>query len=462
REHGVGGEGDEGGEVGPLAKKTRAKKIAAPPRTQVDGSASPGGSQTRTPEPRSLRANYDTAGVAGTTMDRRLAQYRNVQRRARPPPPSHPELDGVEPEDLVGEEIDPSTVTMAQLATSLSSEGKVSQRAMILHRYMRNKEEQKKTERLEKAEATWRRRQLLRRKVRRTRNGMREERRERNREYEENGNLDMIEDVSADEDDSEEEFELAPDRITPPPEGGNRELRRVAPVRIATPPPQLEGEGEGEEDDDGDRDAANDTQMGMDMAPEREGDETGFDVSNLIREAEDENDAEDGTFAFLEGQFDEDESNRIEHDADGNVIESTDDDLARYREAAEERRRAILDNRDGRVVEEVDLDTVMINSTTHGRQPVGERWTAEETDMFFLVSEYETAERDELLIKMFQALAEVGENYTLMKSYFPGRTVKQLKRKGTRENKADPGRVTAAIMRRIPIGEFMLFMRSES
>jgi len=52
-----------------------------------------------------------------------------------------------------------------------------------------------------------------------------------------------------------------------------------------------------------------------------------------------------------------------------------------------------------------------------------------------------------------KVLGEVGENYTMMKAFFPGRTVAQIKKKGVRENAKNPEKVTAAINARRPIGE---------
>lgn len=40
-----------------------------------------------------------------------------------------------------------------------------------------------------------------------------------------------------------------------------------------------------------------------------------------------------------------------------------------------------------------------------------------------------------------------------MKAYFPGRSVRQLKNKGTRENRNNPQRMTDAILNRKPMGE---------
>jgi len=53
---------------------------------------------------------------------------------------------------------------------------------------------------------------------------------------------------------------------------------------------------------------------------------------------------------------------------------------------------------------------------------------------------------------MTKVLGEVGENYTMMKAFFPGRTVAQIKKKGIRENAKNPEKVTAAINARRPIG----------
>ena len=59
-------------------------------------------------------------------------------------------------------------------------------------------------------------------------------------------------------------------------------------------------------------------------------------------------------------------------------------------------------------------------------------------------------------------LGETGENYTLMKAYFPGRTVKQLKRKGLRENRENFTRMTAAILNRRPLGEYTDYILSQA
>lgn len=48
-------------------------------------------------------------------------------------------------------------------------------------------------------------------------------------------------------------------------------------------------------------------------------------------------------------------------------------------------------------------------------------------------------------------LRETGENYSLMKAYFPGRTMRQLKNKGLRENRENPTRMNDAIFNRKPI-----------
>lgn len=49
-------------------------------------------------------------------------------------------------------------------------------------------------------------------------------------------------------------------------------------------------------------------------------------------------------------------------------------------------------------------------------------------------------------------LSETGENYGLMAHYFPRRTIDQVKRKALKENKANPHRVTKAILNRKRLG----------
>jgi len=46
-----------------------------------------------------------------------------------------------------------------------------------------------------------------------------------------------------------------------------------------------------------------------------------------------------------------------------------------------------------------------------------------------------------------------------MKAYFPGRDVKQLKRKGLRENRDNTARMTAAILNRRPLGQSLFRMQ---
>jgi transcription factor TFIIIB component B'' len=57
-----------------------------------------------------------------------------------------------------------------------------------------------------------------------------------------------------------------------------------------------------------------------------------------------------------------------------------------------------------------------------------------------------------------QVLGEVGENYGLMKAFFPGRSIAQIKRKGLRENAKNPEKVTQAILAKKPIGEQWLIL----
>jgi transcription factor TFIIIB component B'' len=61
---------------------------------------------------------------------------------------------------------------------------------------------------------------------------------------------------------------------------------------------------------------------------------------------------------------------------------------------------------------------------------------------------------------MIKVLGEVGENYTMMKAFFPGRTVAQIKKKGIRENAKNPEKVTAAINARRPIGMSLSLLSS--
>lgn len=355
---------------------------------------------------------------------------------------SHPELDGVQEDGRVGDfEFNPAVATLSDLATI--SEGRVSARTIKLHQFTRAEEERKLRDRAERAEANWRRLQVVRRKARKLKNIARAQRRlEAERRH-----LDPADEVSDDSVDSEEEYEPMPDRLTPP--GSPRATERVAPISFEpTAEDQEQPEEEGEL---------------QQLPADDEEDIEGLGISRAVvdeHEAEEEVGEELEDFqlpveADAEGDGDEFSGLQVNEygggylDDEGNWVENTENAGMVLQRRNEENRRRILEGDDDRQVEVIDNETQFINYSTWGKKVSNERWTPEETELFFDVS------RDCSTADHKQVLRETGENYTLMKAYFPGRNVRQLKKKGHRENKANPERMTECILgRRKTMGEW--------
>lgn len=287
----------------------------------------------------------------------------------------------MEENDLVGAEVNPTVMRLGELATTLVSQGRVSARALKLHAFQRTEEERKRRHRVSKAEENWRRRQIIRRKARQIRNQDREQRRQEAREK--GGNP---EDVSDDSADSDEEFEVVPDRLTPP--GSPRRAERVAPVRFEPEAEADAGEGGAEEDDDVAAAAPaeeeedieglglhtnlnqdEDVEMGEEMQDyqlpdEDDGEEVPQDFSGL------------GGTEYMGGYLDEETGAWVEGGPD----------MARLQQRQDDYRRRLLDGEDDRPVEFIDNDTQFVNSATWGKKVANDRWTAEETELFFSVS----------------------------------------------------------------------------
>lgn len=69
----------------------------------------------------------------------------------------------------------------------------------------------------------------------------------------------------------------------------------------------------------------------------------------------------------------------------------------------------------------------MLNSTTYSNRLSNERWTAEDTELFY------------------KALSQFGTDFTLISHLFPGRQRPHLKNKFKRESKRNPKRVDEAL-----------------
>lgn len=367
---------------------------------------------------------YGSAGVAGTSQDRRLKANRKA-KTVQVEAVSESVLDTAQPEELIGEEIDPSTVTIGDLATHTGiGTGHVSARGIRLHKHR----SEELANRRKAAEARqiirWQEKQIQRRKLRAMKNA---ERARRRRQMEEMGEDSAV--ISPDEEDSEEEYAMLPERLTPPttPEPDDDPRR-----------PLDDGQTDGLERENGEQmdvDHDNADENG-DAEPLEDGQGREEDLDAMLRRGGFNLNAEDRPDA----EGDEDDENG---DGDNDFRYDEDEDannLADFRARQEEERRRILEGAQDRVVEEDDDETRMINNASFSKKNTpNERWSTAETEFFFLI------------------LGETGENYSYMKAYFPGRTVQQLKRKGLRENRDNPEKMTQAIMeRRRPIDKLYL------
>ncbi|KIY36160.1 transcription factor TFIIIB component b'' [Cryptococcus gattii E566] len=329
-------------------------------------------------------------------------------------------LVDVEPEEMVGSPVTEQT-TMGDLATVLVSEGRVSSRAIKIDEFRRAEMLQKKQDAQRRAEEMWRRNQIKRRKVRAAQNKERARKREQLRVQGGGGEMEM-DDVSPDEMDSDEEFHVAPDRLTPP-----RSSSEEAHHPVAAP------------------DFHHDDEEQVDQADEEF--ENMFDNNNARPDDQDvnalqEDEQDDEAMAALRAAgftITDDPASPLSDDdnhwddPNGGMGETF--DVADYRFALQERRLREFREReqdDGDVVE-VDDETRFVNSATYGKNRKSQRWSKMETELFY------------------EILGETGENYTLMKAYFPGRDIRSLRLKGARENKVNPEKMTAAIMARKPL-----------
>ncbi|KIR77147.1 transcription factor TFIIIB component b'' [Cryptococcus gattii EJB2] len=330
-------------------------------------------------------------------------------------------LVDIEPEEMVGSPVTEQT-TMGDLATVLVSEGRVSSRAIKIDEFRRAEMLQKKQDAQRRAEEMWRRNQIKRRKVRAAQNKERARKREQLRVQGGGGEMEM-DDVSPDEMDSDEEFHVAPDRLTPP-----RSSSEEAHHPVAAP------------------DFYHDDEEQADQADEEF--ENMFDNNNARPDdhqdvnALQEDEQDDEAMAALRAAgftITDDPASPLSDDdnhwddPNGGMGETF--DVADYRFALQERRLREFREReqdDGDVVE-VDDETRFVNSATYGKNRKSQRWSKMETELFY------------------EILGETGENYTLMKAYFPGRDIRSLRLKGARENKVNPEKMTAAIMARKPL-----------
>jgi transcription factor TFIIIB component B'' len=406
---------------------------------------------------RKPRGPYKSRGRANTEHDRRLSKFRKARSTS-----GVPGSTADEEVDPFAEEIpiDPELMKMGSFASNFY-DGDMTERAIILKNAQRNKQEEARKERLEFERMKRIRLQPLRRRERAKRN---EDRAQRRLLWEEDGAPEGEEEVSDDEIDStDEEYEFEPDRLTPPgspdPNQYDEEpADEEEGIRPDEARPEDEddeeglgldvnaydnGEGEGEEYDE-------------EVMPQTNLADWGFNVTDDA-DADPENaDQVAGQGAGDPNEPEPDYSNLydINPGEEGEYDDGEDGapgfSFADYSANMENRRTQALATQNSRfVVQEDDDETRMINSVSWQKRERTDKWTDDETDFFYSVGYFTSGSREELMIKV---LGEVGENYTMMKAFFPGRTVAQIKKKGIRENAKNPEKVTAAINARRPIG----------
>jgi hypothetical protein len=344
---------------------------------------------------RKKRGPYGSRGRAQTEYDRRKSKYRQ-SRSVSNVPGAEDEVDPFA-EDIP---VDPDKVTMGSFASNFY-DGDLTERAVLLKETQRVKQDEARKERLEFERVKRIRLQPLRRRERAKRN---EDRAQRRKEWEADGAPEGDEEISDDEIDStDEEYEFEPDRLTPP----------------GTPEPeQYDQEGEGEEEEgirpDEARPEYEDDDEGLGLDKYAEG-EYGFqgEGEEYDEEVIPENqpvDLADYGFQVAEEEEQDDQAIQQPHDPnepepdyaalfdinpgdEGDEFGEMDEDggpgfsFADYTANMENRRAAALANQNSRfVVQEDDDETKMVNSITWQKRERTDKWTDDETDFFYSVS----------------------------------------------------------------------------
>ena len=356
-------------EAVPIRRPTRVRRRAY---LGPDGADQPVQSQLEISQ---KRGAYQSRGVHGTTTDGRLTQNKK-RKEATGVPKSIPELSEVNAGDHVGDEVDIERTKMGALATRVTV-GKVSARGLVLHEHHKEITKSKDRERPKRIENAWRRKQVQRRKLRAERNA---ERAERKRRFEEMG-TDSVDVVSDDEEDSEEEYEDDPEWFRNLDD--EEDIRRGRQAREQNGERDRENGGDDPMEGNQDDDAAEEDDPDADARSGEDEHDAALRASGFIvtqdrprRDVDDDERDEDE---------DEDEDNEDRED-DLDSRAGVDYDLEAYRREVEERRRRNLERVLGQGVVEENDELKMVNSASYGRKQASERWTPEDTDMFYVVS----------------------------------------------------------------------------
>lgn len=350
------------------AKKKRKPRKQPTPQYDSDGEV------IRIPRP-----DYKSRGKWGTDRDGRLRHNREAKLAER-------QAENESAEDIP---IDPELQKMGSFTRGYY-EGDMTERAVKLKEAQRIKREDAQKEKVEFERQKRIRLQPLRRRERAKRN---EDRAQRRVEWEAAGSELGPTEVSDDEADStDEEYDFEPDRLTPPgtPEpddfmdpfgnedgeehlGGDDEEEQEGLGDVEAP----EEDEEEAEDDEGDHEPAEPVDLG----------EHGFNIAEdqddgTVQER-DPNEEDPDTAALFDINPDD-----MDPDADMDDDGQPGYSYADYAANMEARRAQALATQNTRfVVQEDDDELRMVNTTTWQKRAKTDKWTDDETDFFYSVSD---------------------------------------------------------------------------
>lgn len=378
--------GNDGAVAKPKRKRKSKKKSATEDTADATGNASarPKKAKRKSPSTLAEGENEDEEAAVETKRNKK-AEKKSKADRTRFLQPS---LDELQAGGIVDEEADLNLFTMADLATKVTH-GRVSERAGVLAQFHHDLGKQKAVRKVEKDWIRWERQQIIRRKLRSLKNANREQRREEARQEGRNPE----DDVSEDEPDSEEEFEIHPDRLTPPPPGEEEPIMREQPPRIELPGENEAGQGghgEGYDAEIGDGEAVHGDGEGQEGDGERP-----FFLEPLLDEEEipAEPVEEDELAAFGHRPDDPDEEDNDDfdrmRDENGEIVwdalHDEEDGADAWMDARERQQEAIRRGEDTREVQEADSATRLVNQNTFRKARPAARWNADETEFFYEV-----------------------------------------------------------------------------
>lgn len=392
----VDGEAGDGEDAQPKTKRNRTSKKA-----QTEVNAVHDGSQANgeVPAPRKKKRKSPATIAEGEETAIEAAEEASTAKRAKQQAKSDPDrirlqeptFEDIQNGGILEDEIDLNLLTMADLATKVTH-GRVSERAGVLAVFHQQLKKQKSVRSVQRNWTRWERQQIIRRKLRALKNANREVRREESRL--EGRNPD--DDVSEDEADSEEEFEVIPDRLTPPEE--EERVARIQPPEIDRPGEAVErgeegeGNGEGQAGEEGvdqpgggDADGEVNAERSLFFDPLAEDPEDAAADPNPMDEED-----ELAAFAHRDDNENEDEDeNEPPRNEDGDIdwdaIQEENEEGGDWADSRDRLQEAIRRGEDTREVHEAQSATRLVNQNTFRRGKPAARWTHDETEFFYEV-----------------------------------------------------------------------------